>query len=138
MDEGLRPRAPRQATWRTLGEFTLRATPGSERRAAEQVARRMRRLSAPPEFVERIRAAVAQATLNVIGQDAGQRPGAPVSIRIFIATEPPPEGSEPRRKHQGWGFFLISRMSESAHAEPASVRPVIELFLYPEGDASEK
>jgi hypothetical protein len=95
----------------------------------------MRRLSVPPEFVERIRAAVAQATLNVVRRDADQRPGAPVGIRILIATEPSPQGPEPRHRHQGWGFFLISRMSESAHAEPTSARPAIELFLYPEGDA---
>lgn len=95
----------------------------------------MRRLSAPPEFVERIRAAVAQATLNVVGRDADRRPGAPVGIRILIATEPPPEGSESRRTHRGWGFFLISRMSDRRQVEPAGANPIIELFLYPEGDA---
>lgn len=126
------------ASWHILGNFTVRATPGCERRAADQVVRRMRRLSVPPEFVERIRATVAQATLNVVRRDADQRPATPVGILILIATEPSPEGSRPRRKHQGWGFFLISRMSESAHAEPASMEPAIELFLYPEGDASEK
>jgi hypothetical protein len=138
MDEQLHSRARPQAHWHTLGEFIVRATPGCERRAGDQVVRRMRRLNAPPEFLERLKAAVAQATLNVIGRDAGRRLAAPVGIRILIATEPSPEGSEPRRKHQGWGFFLISRISESADAEPASVRPIIELILYSEGDASEK
>jgi hypothetical protein len=133
MDEGLRPRVPRQATWRTLGEFTVRATPGSERRAAEQVARRTRPLSAPPEFVERIKSAITQATLDAMRRDAERQPGAPVSIRILISAATPPQGSEPRHECQGWGFFLISRMSGSRHGDPTSACQIIELFLYPEG-----
>lgn len=129
------PDVPPQANWHTLSEFTVRATPGSERRAADRVAARIRQLGIPPEFVEQIRTAIAQATRNAIERNASQPPATLVGIHILLSAEPPPERSEPRQKVQGWGFFLISRMSESAHAEPGSVGPIIELILYPEGNA---
>ncbi|HET7089428.1 MAG TPA: hypothetical protein VFL17_12335 [Anaerolineae bacterium] len=130
-DERLHPRALPQANWHTLAEFTARTTRDSERQM-------VRELSLPPEFVERIKTAVAHAMLHAIRRDTDQWPGASVGIRILISAAAPPAGSEPRHKNQGWGFFLISRVSDGPQTEPASARPAIELYLYPEGNAREK
>lgn len=134
MDERLHSSAPRRLTWRTLGEFTLRAAPGSDRRAAEGVARIVRELSVPPEFAGRIGAAVAGVMLNVIKRDDGRRPKHLVSIRVQILQA---QTADAVAKHseRGWGFFLIRKTNSSLHVGQAGADQIIELFLYPEGDA---
>ena len=113
--------------WRTLGEFSLHAVPETSR-AAQRVAAIVHQLSVPPEFVERIGAAIARAMLNVTRRDDTRQTVSLVSIRVMVSADLAVGHSE-----RGWGFFLISRMRRNRHDEPTSAYQIIELFLYPEG-----
>lgn len=140
--------------WQTLANFNLPSQPGSDRLAREQVAAAVHSLNLSADDLERLKTAVAEATLNAIEHGNHYRPDLPVTIRVQasekaiavhvtdrgegdILTPAAPNlgakvsGREPPR---GWGFFLIQRMVDDVQISVDESHHTIELFLYLEGD----
>ena len=138
------------SSWQTLSEFSLPSQAGSDRLARDLVALALQSLNLPPSVLERLKTAVAEATLNAIEHGNRYRPDLPVSVRVQlsekavtvqvidqgtnpISTSETPDitakvsGQEPPR---GWGFFLIERMVDDIQISSDSAHHTIELFLY--------
>jgi anti-sigma regulatory factor (Ser/Thr protein kinase) len=139
--------------WQTLAEFSLPSQPGSDRMAREQITTALRTLNLSPADLERLKTAVAEATLNAIEHGNRFRPDRPVAIRILASVKtvtvsitdqghgPIPEPQSPdlaakvagQQSPRGWGFFLIEKMVDDFRISGDETHHTIELFLYLEG-----
>jgi anti-sigma regulatory factor (Ser/Thr protein kinase) len=123
--------APRNGAQRTLADFTLPSEPGNERRAMEEVARAVSGLGLPERTLERLKTAVAEATMNAMEHGNHYRAELPVLIEVSaseakISVKITDEGSGPpafdaempdlkaklegMQTPRGWGLFLIRTM----------------------------
>lgn len=140
--------------WQTLDEFTLPNELDSERLALLKVTEAVRDLRLPAAHLERLKTAVAEATLNAIEHGNRLRPDLPVLIRVQVSEKalrvcvtdqgkngpfPKPEAPNLEAKLsgqqalRGWGFFLIEKMIDSLRVTGDKAQYTIELFLYLEG-----
>ena len=114
-----------------LAEFQLPSTPGGERQAVEIVAEAVTELNLSSARLDKLKTAVAEATMNAIEHGNDNKPELPVSIIVF-ATEDKltvsitdlggdqitPERATPdleakllgQESPRGWGLFLIKNM----------------------------
>jgi anti-sigma regulatory factor (Ser/Thr protein kinase) len=74
--------APRDGTRRTLAELSVPSEPGNERRAMEEVAGTVEGLGLPDRTLERLKTAVAEATMNAMEHGNRYREEAPVLIEV--------------------------------------------------------
>ncbi len=141
--------------WHTLAEWSLASEPGNERLAMERVVTAIRALELPPARVERLKTAVAEATLNAMEHGNGYRSEEPVQIEVRTSAkalsvrvtdhgggapgadpEPPDleaklaSGESPR----GWGLFLIKQMVDDLHVMSDGSRCTVDLVLHLGGD----
>jgi len=144
---------PHNSAWKLLAEFSLPSQPGSDQLAQEQVAAAIQRMNLSATALERLKSAVAEATLNVIEHSHRYQPDLPLFIRVLALgqatsvdgfnqdNEPTPNvqtlelksktsGGPARR---GWGFFLIHKLGEEL-TYPEETYYTLELFLYQEDD----
>jgi anti-sigma regulatory factor (Ser/Thr protein kinase) len=140
--------------WQTLAEFSLPSQPGYDRQARTHVAEAVRPLNLPAAHLERLKTAVAEATLNAIEQGSRYRPDVPVLIRALVSEKtllarvtdqgnggPSPKAETPdlaarlagQQPLRGWGFFLIEKMMDDLRVTGDEAHHTIELFLYLEG-----
>jgi anti-sigma regulatory factor (Ser/Thr protein kinase) len=139
--------------WQILDEFNLPSQPGYDRMAMAQVAAALQPLHLPASYLERLKTAVAEATLNAIEHGNQNQPDLPVSIRVLasanaVAVQVTDQGDKlipPLQKPdlsaqvagrlpaRGWGFFLIQKMVDDLRISGDESHHVIELFLYLEG-----
>lgn len=116
--------------WQSLAELTIASAPDNERLAMEQVAAAVASLGLPALRLERLKTAVAEATMNAMEHGNGYRADQPVrvsvrrsasrlSVRIYDHGEGPAEGSETpdllaklegQQTPRGWGLHLIRHM----------------------------
>ena len=75
--------APRSGARRTLAELSIPSEPVNERRATEEVARAVSGLGLPQRTLERLKTAVAEATMNAMEHGNHYRPEVPVKIRVL-------------------------------------------------------
>jgi anti-sigma regulatory factor (Ser/Thr protein kinase) len=141
----------RRAAQRVLAEFTLPSQLGNERLAIERVAHAVDGLGLESERLERLKSALAEATINAIEHGNHNQPELPVSICVLASdTElkvrvgnpsadgampveaPPPDleaklaGREPTR---GWGQYLIQRLVDEVHVTTDHGQYTVELIL---------
>jgi anti-sigma regulatory factor (Ser/Thr protein kinase) len=137
-----------------LADFDLQSEPGNERQAMEQVGRAVANLGLAPARLERLKTAVAEATMNAMEHGNEYRPDRPVSIRVFTSTgrvlvqirdhgdarklaEPEVPDLEAklegRQKPRGWGLFLIEKMVDEARVTSDGGGRTVELVLRLEG-----
>ena len=149
---------PAQSTppsWQTLADFTLPSQPGSDRQARERVAMAVEPLKLPPAYLDQLKTAVTEATLNAIEHGNRNRSDLPVTIRVLVSdkalavqitdqgNEPIPARSEPvlankvagQEPSRGWGLFLIERMVDDVQITADEAHHTVELFLYLEGSS---
>ena len=138
-----------------LADFDLQSAPGNERQAMEQVARAVASLALAPARLERLKTAVAEATMNAMEHGNEYRPDRPVSIRVLssmgrlriqisdhgdageLAEPEAPDLEaklEGRQKPRGWGLFLIEKMVDEARVTSEGGGRTVELVLRLEGD----
>ena len=107
-----------------------------------------------PARVERLKTAVAEATMNAMEHGNEYRADRPVSIRVLQsadrlrvqvsdhggASELPSAETpdlaaklEGRERPRGWGLFLIEKMVDEAHATSGTDGQTLELTLRLEG-----
>jgi serine phosphatase RsbU (regulator of sigma subunit)/anti-sigma regulatory factor (Ser/Thr protein kinase) len=148
------PLPPTPGPWRTLGEWTLPSEPGNERLAMEQVAEAVGELNLPAKRLERLKTAVAEATMNAIEHGNQNRPELPVTIQVRASaavlsvrivdqggSKPIPDSEVPdiyaklegTQTPRGWGLFLIKSMVDDLRVTSDEAHHTIELILHLEG-----
>jgi serine phosphatase RsbU (regulator of sigma subunit)/anti-sigma regulatory factor (Ser/Thr protein kinase) len=143
-----------------LAEFELASEPGNEREAMRRVEDSVAGLGLEPARLERLKTAVAEATMNAMEHGNEYRPESKVGIRVAHGADtvrvrvtdrgragevPEPEAPDleaklaGRQRPRGWGLFLIKEMVDEAREESDAEGHTLELAmrLKGEGDGAE-
>jgi serine phosphatase RsbU (regulator of sigma subunit)/CHASE1-domain containing sensor protein/anti-sigma regulatory factor (Ser/Thr protein kinase) len=147
---------------RILTDFTLPSKPGNERRVMEEVAEAVSGLGLPEKTLERLKTAVAEATMNAMEHGNRYDPEVPVKIRLLSSEAdlfvritnqggspvPDPDKEVPdleaklagTQTRRGWGLFLIRNMVDDVRVSGSPDHHTIELVMHLKGgeDASSK
>ena len=147
--------ASRGGVERQLADFTLPSEPGNERRAIEELETAVTDLGLPAPRLERLKTAVAEATMNAIEHGNSNRAELPVHIEVFASdaavrvritdqgggppiAEPTVPDLEAKlagvQSPRGWGLFLIKNMVDDLHVSSDGTHHTVELKLLREGD----
>jgi serine phosphatase RsbU (regulator of sigma subunit)/anti-sigma regulatory factor (Ser/Thr protein kinase) len=142
------------ANGRVLADFELPSAPGNERQAIERVETAVADLGLEPARLERLKTAVAEATMNAMEHGNEYRADLPVSIRVIQTPGrlsvhvtdlgdpgelPEPEKPdleaklEGRQKPRGWGLLLIEKMVDETRVTSDEGKRTVELVLRLEG-----
>ena len=132
-----------------IAHFTIPSAPGNERQAMEKVADLLRDLL-PEKQLERMKTAVAEATMNAMEHGNGYDPEKPVQLHVFhdatavrititdsgrgqsqAAAETPDLEAKltGAQSPRGWGLFLIQNMVDKLHMYPEENSHTIELVM---------
>jgi anti-sigma regulatory factor (Ser/Thr protein kinase) len=139
---------------RRLASFTLASVPGNERIALAQVAESVVGLGLPPARLDKLKTAVAEATMNAIEHGNDGRPELPVSVEVFqsgaelIVTitdrggrddaDVPEDSAElpdlsrklaGQQSPRGWGLFLIRHMVDAMDITTQGERHTVRLMM---------
>ena len=136
---------------RTMAEFSVPSEPGNERLAMETVAEAIRDLDIRGENLERLKTAVAEATMNAMEHGNKYRAEVPVEVMVLVedrdlmvritdrGSGPPPSqgGDTPdleaklggAQTPRGWGLFLIERMVDEVRVSGNADHHTIELLM---------
>jgi serine phosphatase RsbU (regulator of sigma subunit)/anti-sigma regulatory factor (Ser/Thr protein kinase) len=133
-----------------LAEFGVASQPGNERPAMEQVANVAAALNLPPAKIERIKTAVAEATMNAMEHGNHYDPERQVQIQvrqagdqllvqvtdqgggreISASVEPDLEAKlAGLQSPRGWGLFLIKNMVDELNVRDDAGHHTIELVF---------
>jgi anti-anti-sigma factor len=137
--------------WQTLAEFAVPSELGNERLAVERVATTVQKLSMSPLDLERLKTAVAEATMNAIEHGNHFRSDWLVSIRVLASRTavavtvtdqggggrfPEPEVPDLQAKlagqqsPRGWGLYLIEHLVDEMQVISDGTQNTLELYLY--------
>ena len=146
--------APRNGSRRTLAELSVPSEPGNERRAMEEVAGTVEGLGLPDRTLERLKTAVAEATMNAMEHGNRYREEAPVLIEVSatdaeLSVKITDEGTGPpafdpqtpdleaklggEQTPRGWGLFLIKSMVDEMNVTGDERHHTVELILHLNG-----
>ena len=147
--------APRSGTRQTLAELSLPSEPGNERQATQEVARAVSGLGLPERTLERLKTAVAEATMNAMEHGNKYKPEVPVKIQVLTSEAdlsvritdqggspvPGPDKEAPDleakleglQTPRGWGLFLIKNMVDEMHVTSDESHHTIEVVMHLEG-----
>ena len=145
----------RNGRWRVLAELSVPSEPGNERRAMEVVAGAVKGAGLTEQRLERLKTAVAEATMNAMEHGNGYRAEVPVKIRVLSSEAdlsvsitgrggspvPDPDKEAPDleakleglQTPRGWGLFLIKNMVDEMHVTSDESHHTIELVMHLEG-----
>jgi anti-sigma regulatory factor (Ser/Thr protein kinase) len=146
----------RNGTWRVLAELRVASEPGNERLAMERVAKVVKNgLGLSERRLERLKTAVAEATMNAMEHGTRHRPEVPVVIEVLSSGAelsvrvsdqgkslvPDPDAEVPDleakleglQTPRGWGLFLIRSMVDETHISSDEVHHTVELVMHLEG-----
>jgi serine/threonine-protein kinase RsbW len=137
---------------RTLADFSVPSEPGNERLAMETVAETARGLGFSGENLERLKTAVAEATMNAMEHGNDYKPEVPVELQVLVTDQdllvritdrgsgPPPkeDGDAPDleaklegvQTPRGWGLFLIKSMVDGMNVTGDEHHHTVELILH--------
>ena len=143
--------APRSGARRTLAGLSVPSEPGNERRAMEEVAASVEGLGLPDRTLERLKTAVAEATMNAMEHGNHYRAELPVIIEVAasdaeLSVKITDEGSGPpafdsetpdleaklegMQTPRGWGLFLIKSMVDEMNVTGDEHHHTVELILH--------
>jgi anti-sigma regulatory factor (Ser/Thr protein kinase) len=146
--------APRSGARRTLAGLSVPSEPGNERRAMEEVAATVEGLGLSDRTLERLKTAVAEATMNAMEHGNHYRAELPVIIEVAasdaeLSVKITDEGSGPPAFHsetpdleaklegmqtpRGWGLFLIKSMVDEMNVTGDEHHHTVELILHLDG-----
>ena len=133
-----------------LAEFSLASEPGNEREAMRLVEQAVVPLELPAARLERLKTAVAEATMNAMEHGNGYDAELPVHVTVTAGSReltvritdqggarPIPEAPAPdldaklagEQTPRGWGLFLIQNMVDKINVTSDSQHHTIELEL---------
>ena len=143
---------PRTDLGRTLADFSVPSEPGNERLAMETVAETVKDLGFSGEGMERLKTAVAEATMNAMEHGNHYRPEMPVDLQVLVTDHdllvritdrgsgPPPkeDGDAPDleaklegiQTPRGWGLFLIRSMVDEMNITGDEGHHTVELVVH--------
>ena len=150
-----------QVAPRSLDTFTLASEPGNERLALARVAGTVKDLGLSDARLERLKTAVAEATMNAIEHGNGNRPEIPVEVAVTqdgeeIIVAITDQGSEVHpgadeheepdlirkldgdQSPRGWGLFLIRNMVDAMDVTTDGQRHTISLTMRTGGAAHDE
>jgi serine phosphatase RsbU (regulator of sigma subunit)/anti-sigma regulatory factor (Ser/Thr protein kinase) len=137
-----------------LGELSLPSEPGNELLAVEQVTALVKDIGLEKSILERLKTAVAEATMNAIEHGNRYQEDLMVEIQVLrSSTElvvrisdhgggrpiPQPEMPDLEAKlaglqsPRGWGLFLIKNMVDEMHVQVDDIHHTVELIFKLEG-----
>jgi anti-sigma regulatory factor (Ser/Thr protein kinase) len=140
--------------------FTLASEPGNERLALARVAESVAGLGLPAARLERLKTAVAEATMNAIEHGNGNRADIPVEVEVrkdgdqITVAITDQGGLEAHENNQGnedpdllkklegaqtprgWGLFLIRNMVDAMDVTTDGQRHTILLTMRTEGGST--
>ncbi|MGI8449561.1 MAG: ATP-binding protein [Streptosporangiaceae bacterium] len=141
----------RPAGRRRLAAFAVPSEPGNERLALARVAEAVAASGLPPARMERLKTAVAEATMNAIEHGNRGRPDIPVDVEVIqdgadiivaitdLGGEHAPGGPveepdllaklEGEQRARGWGLFLIRNMVDAMQVRTDGSRHTIQLTM---------
>jgi anti-sigma regulatory factor (Ser/Thr protein kinase) len=145
-------------TPRRLDAFTLPSEPGNERLALARVADSVAGLDLPAARLERLKTAVAEATMNAIEHGNQNRAEVPVEVEVtqngdeivvaitdqggeaHLVPGPPEEPDlvkklDGAQSPRGWGLFLIRNMVDAMDVTTDGQRHTIWLTMRTGGAA---
>ena len=138
-----------------VDEFTITSEMGNERAAMERVGEAVERFGLSPQKLERLKTAVAEATMNAIEHGNKARADVPVAVRVESSPDellvritdrggetPIPEAETPDldaklaglQKARGWGLFLIKNMVDDMRVTTEKDHHTVELVVHLKGD----
>lgn len=133
-----------------LTEFTLPSEPGNERDAMRRVADAVAGLGITPGRLEKLRTAVAEATMNAIEHGNRNDPSLAVAVKVEVAGgrllvtitdhgggREIPESTSPdldaklagEQSPRGWGLFLIKNMVDEMNVSSDDEHHTVELVM---------
>ena len=143
-------RPPDITNERTLLEFELPSNPGGERDAMARVADAIAVLELDPTRLDKVKTAVAEATMNAIEHGNKNDPELPVAISVTASDEQlriritdhgggaeiPAETAPDidlklagEQTPRGWGLFLIKNMVDEMNVTSDDVHHTVELVV---------
>jgi anti-sigma regulatory factor (Ser/Thr protein kinase) len=136
---------------RRLAAFAVASEPGNERMALARVAEAVAGHGLPAARLERLKTAVAEATMNAIEHGNRGRPEIPVDVEVFqdgddivvtisdLGGEHAPGGPvedpdlalklEGEQRARGWGLFLIRHMVDGMDVTTDGPRHTVRLTM---------
>jgi anti-sigma regulatory factor (Ser/Thr protein kinase) len=149
---------------RRLDAFTLASEPGNERLALARVADSVADVGLEAARLERLKTAVAEATMNAIEHGNGNRPEIPVEVEVTqhgdeiivaisdqggaTAIAGPGDGDQEEpdlvkkldgeQSPRGWGLFLIRNMVDAMDVTTDGQRHTIRLTMRTTGAAHDE
>ena len=142
---------------RRLAAFAVASEPGNERLALARVAEAVAASGLAPARLERLKTAVAEATMNAIEHGNQGRPEIPVDVEVFqdgddvivaitdlggehAAAGPVEEPDlllklDGEQRARGWGLFLIRNMVDAMQVRTDGPRHTIQLTMRAGGAA---
>jgi PAS domain S-box-containing protein len=149
--------APTSGARRMISELSMPSEPGNERQATEEVARAVSGLGLPQRTLERLKTAVAEATMNAMEHGNRYDPDVPVKIQVWLLEEsllvriidrggsPPPSPNatevpdleaklEGMQTPRGWGLFLIKNMVDEVRVSGNPDHHTVELVMLLKGE----
>ena len=148
---------PSRGARRMISELSMPSEPGNERQAMEEVARAVSGLGLPESSLERLKTAVAEATMNAMEHGNRFDPDVPVKIQVWLLEEsllvriidrgggPPPSPNatevpdleaklEGMQTPRGWGLFLIKNMVDEVRVSGNPDHHTVELVMLLKGE----
>ncbi len=142
-------RAAGDERWSPVDTFTVPSAPGNERLAISLLENALRDIKLPPRRLERLKTAVAEATMNAMEHGNRYRAEMPVAIEAFSAPErlmvrisdygaqlvPEPETPNIEAKlaeeqtPRGWGLFLIKSLVDEMRVTSDGTHHIVELIV---------
>jgi serine phosphatase RsbU (regulator of sigma subunit)/anti-sigma regulatory factor (Ser/Thr protein kinase) len=133
-----------------VAQFSLASEPGNERQAMEEVAKIAQGLSLPNGRLEKLKTAVAEATMNAMEHGNNYQADLPVQIEVLATDstvavritdqgggDPIEESETPdleakltgEQSPRGWGLFLIQNMVDEMNIVSNESHHTIELIM---------
>lgn len=140
--------------WKTLTKFTVPSEPGNERLAMQQVAEAIAGVGLDPARIEKLKTAVAEATMNAIehGNKFRAEVDAHVQVRVSrdaLAVRITDQGGEAvipdaqtpdleaklegLQSPRGWGLFLIKNLVDEMNVTTDGPHHTVELIMHLQG-----
>ncbi len=147
----------RDDRWNTLAAWSVASQAGNERLTMERVEEVVRGLNLAPKRLERLKTAVAEATLNAMEHGNRFQPHLPVDITVRtvddvlsiqitdrdggpsggVAEMPDIEAKlAGRQSPRGWGLFLIEQMVDEMRVSGDDQDHTLELIMRLGGDVN--
>lgn len=142
--------------WRVLDTWPIPSAPGNERDAMKHVEATVRELGLPERRIERLKTAVAEATMNAMEHGNQYQQDKPVEVTVMSSAHQvavrirdsgggapvPTQAQTPdleaklseEQTPRGWGLFLIRNLVDEMRVSSDDHQHTVELIMSREED----